>query len=313
MLNVLTAFAIIFVVIGVGWLLGKREIIGKGKNRLMLNQVAFYAATPSLIFSSVAQSDPRHFTSPVLLVITVSTAVTALIYIVCSLLFFRQDVPTTTMGASASSYYNSVNMGLPVSIYVLGEATHVIPTLIVQMALFTPIILAFLGSDQESVAGKPKVLSFFLSVKNALVSPVVIASFLGVIVALTDFSVPAPIMEPLTILGGASVPMILMSFGASLTAGGVLTSKPDRPGVLTATVLKIIGMPLVSWLLCLAFGVRGDFMYAAVILSALPTAQNVYNYAATYGRGEVIARDSVFLTTFLSMPAMLVIALLFGQ
>lgn len=313
MLNVLTAFAIIFIVIGVGWYLGKREIIGKGKNRLMLNQVAFYAATPALIFSSVADSDPRHFTSPVLLVITVSTALTALIYIIGSRLFFRQDVPTTTMGASASSYYNSVNMGLPVSIYVLGEATHVIPTLIVQMALFTPIILAFLGSDQDDVAGKPKAWSFLISVKNALVSPVVIASFLGLIVALTDIAVPAPIMEPLSILGGASVPMILMSFGASLTAGGVLASVPDRPGVLTATTLKVVGMPVVSWLLCLAFGVQGNLMYAAVILSALPTAQNVYNYAATYGRGETIARDTVFLTTFLALPAMLVIALLFGR
>jgi hypothetical protein len=313
MLNVLTAYTIIFVVIGTGSLLSARGVIGEGKNRLMLNQIAFYAATPALIFSSVAESDPGHFTSPVLLVITVSTAAIGLIYIILSRLFFKQDVPTTTMGAAASGYYNSVNMGLPVSIYVLGEATHVIPTLIVQMALFTPIILAFLGSDQDSVADKPKAVSFLLSVRSSLVSPVVLASFLGLIVALTDFTVPAPIMEPLRILGGASIPMILMSFGASLTAGGVLTSKPDRPGTLAATAIKVVGMPLVSWLLCLAFGVEGDLMYAAVILSALPTAQNVYNYAATYRRGEVLARDTVFLTTFLSMPAMLIIALLFGR
>ena len=46
----------------------------------------------------------------------------------------------------------------------------------------------------------------------------------------------------------------------------------------------------------------------ALILCALPTAQNVYNYAATYRSGEVICRDTVFLTTFLSLPAMLLIA-----
>ena len=48
-----------------------------------------------------------------------------------------------------------------------------------------------------------------------------------------------------------------------------------------------------------------------MILAALPTAQNVYNYTATYEVGETVARDTVFLTTFLSLPAMLVIAALF--
>lgn len=302
MFDVFTAFAIIFAVIGVGWVLARRGVIGPGDARLMFNRVAFYAATPSLIFSSVAVSDPGHFASPVLVVVSLATVATSLIYLLVSRLFFRQDRATTTMGAASSSYYNSVNMGLPVSIYVLGEATHVIPTLMIQMAVFTPVILAFLGSSGVSK-----------SVRDALLSPVVLASVAGLIVSLSDFSIPEPVMEPIRILGGASIPMILMSFGASLTAGGVLSSRPDRVGTLMATALKIAGMPMVAWLICLGLGVRGDLMYAAVILSALPTAQNVYNYAATYRRGETIARDTVFLTTFLSMPAMLIIAWLFGR
>lgn len=302
MFDVFTAFAIIFAVIGTGWVLARRGIIGEGDARLMFNRVAFYAATPALIFSSVAVSDPGHFASPVLLVVSLATVATSLIYLALSRVFFRQDRATTTMGAASSSYYNSVNMGLPVSIYVLGEATHVIPTLMIQMAVFTPVILAFLGSSGA-----------WRSVRDALLSPVVLASVAGLLVSVSDFSVAEPVMEPIRILGGASIPMILMSFGASLTTGGVLSSRPDRVGTLAAASLKVAGMPVVAWLICLALGVRGDLMYAAVILSALPTAQNVYNYAATYQKGETIARDTVFLTTFLSMPAMLVIAWLFGR
>lgn len=313
MLDVLTGFAIIFAVIGTGWLLSQRGIIGAGESRLMFNRVAFYACTPALIFSSTVVSDPSNFFSPVVVVVTVATAITSAVYVLASRLGFRQDVPTTTMGASSASYFNSVNIGLPVSIYVLGEATHVIPTLLVQMALVTPIILAFLGSDQESVAHGSRGRAVALSVRNALISPVVVATFAGLIVALAGWHIPDPVLEPVRILGGASIPMILMSFGASLTAGGVLSSRPDRPGIITATALKVAGMPLIAWLICLLLGISGTLMYAAVILCALPTAQNVYNYAATYRRGEVIARDTVFLTTFLSMPAMLIIAFLFGR
>lgn len=38
----------------------------------------------------------------------------------------------------------------------------------------------------------------------------------------------------------------------------------------------------------------------------------MYNYAATYQVGQTVSRDTVFLTTFLSLPAMLAIAALFG-
>ena len=117
-------------------------------------------------------------------------------------------------------------------------------------------------------------------------------------------------MAPLEILGGASIPMILMSFGASLKGDRVLQT--DRLPTITATVLKLVGMPALAWATGSALGLSGDLLYAAIILAALPTAQNVYNYTATYQVGQTVARDTVFLTTFLSLPAMLVIAFLFG-
>ncbi len=311
MSGVVTGFAIILAVIAVGYLLARRGVIGDGSERLMFNRVAFYAATPALIFSSVAVSDPGNFVSPVVVVIALATAVTAAVYCVISVLAFRQDVPTTAMGAASSSYFNSVNIGLPVSIYVIGDATHVVPVLLLQMVVFTPMILAALGSD--SGGGRSTGTKVGEAVKNALLSPVVLASFAGLLVAVLEIRIPEPIMAPIEILGGASIPMILMSFGASLVAGGALSSADDRPGAITATALKIVGMPLIAWLIGLAIGLDGDMLYVAVILAALPTAQNVYNYAATYERGMIIARDSVFLTTFASLPAMLIIALLFGR
>lgn len=314
MIGVITGFAIILAVIAVGYLLARRSIIGAGTERLMFNRVAFFAATPALLFSSVAESDPGHFLSPVVLVIFLATAATAAVYCVISALTFRQDVATTAMGAASSSYFNSVNIGLPVSIYVIGDATHVVPVLVLQMVVFTPMILAAIGTDDTvGSGGRPLGVKVAEAVKNALLSPVVLASFAGLAVSLADITIPEPVMAPIEILGGASIPMILMSFGASLVSGGALSSAEDRPGAITATLLKVVGMPLIAWLIGLALGLDGDSLYVAVILAALPTAQNVYNYAATYERGMTVARDSVFLTTFASLPAMLVIALLFGR
>ncbi|WP_225873078.1 hypothetical protein [Cellulosimicrobium composti] len=53
-------------------------------------------------------------------------------------------------------------------------------------------------------------------------------------------------------------------------------------------------------------------LLAVVVLAALPSAQNVFNYAQRYEVGEVVARDTVFLTTLGCLPALFACALLLG-
>lgn len=311
MLNVITGFAIILAVIAVGVILSRTGVIRDDRERLVLNRVAFYAASPALLFTSVAKSDAETLFSPVILVIFLATLATAVVYIIASVLFFRQDLPTTTMGAASACYFNSVNIGLPVSVYVLGEATYVVPVLVLQMVVFTPFILAGLVADDAG--GRSRLARIWEPVRTAVFSPVVIGSVLGLVVALVGLQIPDPVMRPLEILGGASIPMILISFGASLRNTAPLATPEDRPGTLTATALKLVGMPAIAWGIALALGLEGNELYASVILAALPAAQNVYNFAASYQRGMIIARDTVFLTTFGSLPVMLAIALLFGR
>ena len=311
MTGVITGFAIILAVIAVGVVLSRTGVIKDDRERLVLNRVAFYAASPALLFTAVAKSDAQTLFSPVILVIFFATLATAAVYILASALFFRQDIPTTTMGAASACYFNSVNIGLPVSIYVLGEATYVVPVLVLQMVVFTPFILA--GLVTEEGGGRSRVARIWDPVRTAIFSPVVIGSVLGLVVALVGLQIPDPVMRPLEILGGASIPMILISFGASLRNTAPLATPEDRPGTLVATGLKLVGMPLIAWLFARGLGLEGNELYASVILAALPAAQNVYNFAASYQRGMIIARDTVFLTTFGSLPVMLAIALLFGR
>ena len=58
-------------------------------------------------------------------------------------------------------------------------------------------------------------------------------------------------------------------------------------------------------------GLRGHALFVAAVTAALPTAQNVFTYANTYRRATYLARDAIFVSTFLSVPAILLIALLF--
>ncbi|MFI5075292.1 MAG: AEC family transporter, partial [Actinomycetales bacterium] len=58
---------------------------------------------------------------------------------------------------------------------------------------------------------------------------------------------------------------------------------------------------------------RGTALFAAAVTAALPTAQNVFTYANTYRRATVLARDAVFVSTFLSVPVILLISVFFAR
>ena len=300
MIGVIEGFTIIFTVILAGYLLARFRIIANDEQRLVLNRVAFYTATPALVFTVVSTSEPTALFSPVVVVSTIAALLTAAVFVLLSRVWFPLDRETTVMGATASSYINSNNIGLPVGMFVLGSAVWAVPILIVQTAIFAPIIFALISNSRRL---GPTIIS-------SIFSPIVLGSALGVMVALSGITVPLLVAQPIEILGGASIPMILLSFGASLYKAAPLSDPKQRTPTLIATGLKTLVMPLIAYLVGLGFQLDGNSLYEVVILAALPTAQNVYNYAATFKKGMAVSRDTILVTTFLALPAMLGIAAL---
>jgi predicted permease len=70
--------------------------------------------------------------------------------------------------------------------------------------------------------------------------------------------------------------------------------------------LKLVVQPLLTLLLGLALGVSEHQLLAITVIAALPTAQNVFVIATRYERATILARDSIFLSTLLCVPVVLV-------
>lgn len=305
MLGVLQGFTLILGIIGAGYLAARMGVV-KGEQRRVLNNVAFYVATPALLFSVLSVSDPGIIFSPVILVTSGAALIVAGAFIVASRLWFRRDLAGTTLGATCAGYVNSNNLGLPVALYILGDAAYVAPLLLVQLVIFAPVILAILESTRGNQKGA------LVALGRAASNPVIIASVAGLVVALIGMPIPELVMGPIDMLGGAAIPMVLLSFGMSLRGQRALQPGTGRAATFSASGLKVLAMPLVAWLIATAFGLSAHEVFVATIIAALPTAQNVYNYAATYRRSETMVRDTVFLTTFAALPVIALISWLLG-
>jgi predicted permease len=149
------------------------------------------------------------------------------------------------------------------------------------------------------------------TVLRSLRNPLLLASLLGFVLAITRVHLPAPVLEPFRLIGGAAVPLMLMGFGMSLHGQRVLEPGAGRRDVVLATTLKLVAMPVAAWLLgAFVFRLDDPTLHAAVVLAGLPTAQNVLVYATRYDRSVPVARDAVLLTTIGSLPVLLLVSLL---
>ena len=306
MAGVLTGFIVIMTLITAGYISARVGIIEQ-RNRLMLNKLAFYVAEPALLFGIVAASDLEDMMSPVVYIYAIAAVVSALLFWVCSRLFFRADPITTLLGASTTSFINANNMGIPIGIYVLGTAAYAPPIIILQMALFTPLILGVLEASRGSNTG------ILVGLGRAITNPIIIGIAAGLVFSIFQWNVPEFLGAPLQMLGGAAIPLILISFGASFYGEKLITAGEGTPLVATASLIKAVITPLIAW--CIAGPIMGldpFTVFATTVVAALPSAQNLYNWAAIYGRSELVIRNIVFITTFGSLPVILAIAWLIG-
>ena len=304
MFGVLEGASVIAIVIGVGYLMARVGIAGEGL-AASLNRVAFYVATPAIMFTVVSSSELHLVFSAFGIVAVGAAVVGAAIFLGLSRLFFRRPLAETTIGAVAAIYVNSNNMGIPVAGYVIGDVSAVVATLVFQAVLVGPIALTVL---ELATRGRPSLRSALL---QPLRTPVIPAAVLGAIVAATGVQIPDVVLEPIAMLGGASIPLVLLAFGMSLRGQRPLAPGRDRIDVIVATVVKTLVMPAIAFLIA-RFLLRLDdaTTFAVVVVAALPTGQIVYNYASRYGRGLTIARDTVFVSTLAAIPVIVVAALL---
>ncbi|WP_353710758.1 AEC family transporter [Arthrobacter sp. K5] len=300
--GVVSGILIVSAVIAVGYLAARFRILGP-EVQGALTRTAFYVTNPALLYTVVAGSDIRAALGTDAPLALLSAAAVGLLYWLLSFLFFRRPAAETAVGAMASSYANANNIGIPVSLYAVGTAQHVAPVLLVQLLVMAPFYLTLLGIFAGARISWKKVLLQPLS------NPMIIASALGVAVAVTGWNAPDLLQKPIDMLAGGAVPMVLLAFGLSLAGRAPLQKDDGRTETLVATFLKIAGMPLIVWLLGrFVFGLEGQHLLASVIMAALPTAQNVFLFASPYGRGMSVARDAILCTTILCVGTLVVVA-----
>ncbi|MCL9664376.1 AEC family transporter [Curtobacterium albidum] len=302
--GVLTGFAIIGAIIAAGYVVGRVRLLGPHA-QFVMSRLAFFVLMPCLLFHTIATAHIESLVSPMLWVSLVSAVTVGLVAVVLFRLVLRRSVATTTVGALASGYVNANNIGLPVAVYVLGQATAVVPVILLQLVVLAPLALTVLDAATAGSGG------WRSRVAGPFRNPIIIASLAGLVCSALRLEIPEPVLEPFSLVGAAAVPVVLLSFGMSLHGATPLRDRATRPDVLVASALKLLVMPAVAFVVArFVFGLGDQDVFVLTTLGALPAAQNVFNYAQRYQAAVPVARDVVLVSTIGAVPVLVVIAAL---
>ncbi len=303
MSGVVTGFAAIATVIGLGYVLAAVKLVDSSA-QVLLTRLSFFVALPCLMLTVMARTPVSGVLSGTLVATAGGITLAALPYILVARLHWRRRADETAIGAMCSAYCNAGNLGLPIAAYVLGDASLIAPMLILHLIVLQPAALAVLD------AGRSGRFSLLRTVATPLTNPLTLGTLVGLVVSATGWTMPTYVHAPIELVAGMAVPAVLIAYGASLRLGPLPGRGAPPAELALVTGLKLVAQPLGAYLVGWALGLDGAALLAVAVTGALPVANNIFVIATRYGRQQILARDATFVTTIGSVPAIFVITAL---
>ena len=289
----------IFVLMGVGFLLRRIGLLKKEAERA-LTDLVLYVVLPCSIFKSFIGSQADAGRADCLAALLVSVGIQAL-----ALLYARFAFPAQHPDRRASLGFsmicsNAGFLGNPVAEGLFGAGGLMLASIYLipqRIMMWSEGLAMFSGVSDKRTA-----------VKKVLTHPCVIACFLGLIVMATGWTVPELILTPVRTVAQCNTPLSMMVIGMILTEMDVKALK-DRT-ILLFALHRLVLMPLIVYLACLALPVSASVRGVCTILAAMPAGATSSMLAAKYGRDPQFAARLVVFTTLCSIPAIVVWSLI---
>ena len=267
---------------------------------MVLARLVFFVAAPALLFATISTTPVTGIFTAAFVPFVASTVVVALVTAGVARWRWRLNRGEGTVATLCASYVNAGYLGIPIAAFVLGDVAYAVPVILFQTLLFAPTALALLDARQ----GVTGLLT--LPLRN----PIIPASLLGLAITASRWSPPVALLRPFELVGGAAVPLALIALGLSLGGAQPLRNGPDAQPRYVVVAIKVLIQPALAYLIGRLLGLDGVLLLAAVVMSGLPTAQNIFVFATRFNQAPSLARDAVVLSTLVGAVTLMIAAVL---
>jgi len=246
-----------------------------------VTRAVMYIGAPCLIVSSFSKAgiDISKMAE-----VAAAAVVCLLVMLVIGIALIRLLKLETTTFLPSLLFPNIGNMGLPLCLFAFGETG-----LALGLTVFLLIFSLHMSLGIVLVAGKG-------NIAGLLKQPVIWATAVAVVLVSSGLSLPVWLDNTTSLLGGFTIPLMLITLGVSLADLKVIEWKHS----LLFSAVRVVGGFCLGVLVAALFGLEGVERGVLILQSSMPVAVFNYLLAVRYQRepGEVAAM--VLLSTLLA-------------
>jgi len=267
-----------------------------------ISRLALYALSPCLIFSSLVTSELQ---GGQMSAIVLHAATTILLMAVIALLtarLLRLDQATTSAFTLSTSQVNSGNLGLSVILFAYGEKG-------LQQALIYFVTSAVLANTFHAFIASRSHGSWRDALRNVARLPLIYAATLAVAIRLAGYCPPDIVMRPVSTVGQAAVPVMLILLGMQLSRTQL---DNDRGLIVVASTYKLVLMTLVAVAVASIYGLTGLTRKVGIVESSTPTAVTASVLSLEFQARPEIVASTILVSTLASALTLTVIIALLG-
>ncbi len=298
------SIAPIFVVVVLGAILKKIGFLKDGFLPVC-DKFVFNICLPCLLFQDIASTDISESLNVNLILYCVA-AITVTTFIPCVVVpLFIKD--KAKCGAFVQGVFraNSAILGITLAVNMFGDlgksvTAMVLPFTVVLFNVYSVIVMTIFAPSDHKMAPKQLLLHIL---KSIVTNPLIVAIVLALLWQRVPAEIPTAVDKSLSYLADMSMPMALISLGASIN----MESLRGRIGLAVgASIGKTILVPLLVISVAALLGYRGVELVAVFTIFGTPAAVSSYIMAKQMKSDHELAGQILLVSTLMSLFTMFV-------
>lgn len=194
---------------------------------------------------------------------------------------------------------NAAILGVTIATNMFGDLgavtiAAVLPVVIALYNVYSVIILSIFAPLDKKPTKKQLLTRI---VKNIATNPLIIAVLLAVLWNFSGLTLPLSATRSLTYLSNMSVPLALLSLGASFSRQAL---QKDALTAIIASCCKTILIPFTAIVIAANLGISGVGIGIILVIFGGPAAVSSYPMARQMGSNHVLAGEIVLISTLMS-------------
>ena len=305
-LTVAQQVLMLFLLIGVGFVLGKLKLLN-AQGSLCMSNLMLYAVIPCLVVSSFQRPLEAEHLQNFGLTVLLSVAVHAAMIIVAAVALRRADTEGRSIYSLCAVMANCGFMAFP-----LQEALYGSLGVFYGSAYMVVFNICTWTYALYMASGRDKSL---LKLRTVLLNPTILSLVLALGLYLAQISVPQLLLKPIGYIANLNVPVPMIIIGFHLSQADLKAALRGR-GAVTSIVLRLIVSPLVALGLCVVLGLDAMVSTVVVIAAATPAAAVVTMLVSKFGKNAPLSSSLVSIHTLCSaitIPVMVALTQLLIQ